>query len=675
MTKILITEDELIVRMHLQRIVKGLGYEVCGMAATKDEALEKAASAPPDVALMDIRLAQGTDGVETARELRARHDCEVIFITAYGDARTVDRTAEVGASGYLVKPFSNASVRAALQTARTTLGHRQRAKERESSLSSLFEQRKEAVLVVNERGSVLFASPGTTRATGRAPQEAVGRELGELLRAADTESALRLQTTIGNVLDSGTTQELECHPIALEGGVLEISLEITAVREEGQRPTGVMLTLQLPASELEPPLPETGADEPSSRAPAEVRERPFGAGTRLLVYSHDTFGLGHLRRCHNLVRQLGKDYPELSTLLVTGSPMVHRFDAPPGTDYLKLPAVRKVAPEQYEARSLSMSGESIHNLRSNLLLHTVKDFQPDVVLVDHSPLGMRGEMLPALRWLKERGGSKLILGLREIIDEPARVEATWREQGVYDVLRDLYDHLVVFGDPNVYETAHRYRLPDEVLSRTSYVGYVADHRPEAAGPERDPDAPPLVVVTAGGGDGGAAELIEPFLHMLRDDPPEGGLRAVVLTGPFVEPELKDRLHDLAEGLPATVKDFVPSTWELFREADLVLSTCGYNTMTELLVHARRSILVPRVLHREEQRIRARRMEELGLATCLHPEDVTPASMGTAIRAALAGPPALELARSEGRVPCDGARRFSEFCGTLSLGGAAHRASR
>ena len=136
-----------------------------------------------------------------------------------------------------------------------------------------------------------------------------------------------------------------------------------------------------------------------------------------------------------------------------------------------------------------------------------------------------------------------------------------------------------------------------------------------------------------------------------------------------------RLHDLAEGLSATVKDFVPSTWELFREADLVLSTCGYNTMTELLVHARRSILVPRVLHREEQRIRARRMEELGLATCLHPEDVTPASMGTAIRAALAGPPGLELARSEGRVPCDGARRFSEFCGTLSLGGAAHRASR
>ena len=69
------------------------------------------------------------------------------------------------------------------------------------------------------------------------------------------------------------------------------------------------------------------------------------------------------------------------------------------------------------------------------------------------------------------------------------------------------------------------------------------------------------------------------------------------------------------------------------------------------------------------------MEELGLATYLHPEDVTPASMGAAIRKALAGPPALAIARREGRLPCDGARRFAEFCGTLTLRTAAHRATR
>ena len=69
-----------------------------------------------------------------------------------------------------------------------------------------------------------------------------------------------------------------------------------------------------------------------------------------------------------------------------------------------------------------------------------------------------------------------------------------------------------------------------------------------------------------------------------------------------------------------------------------------------------------------------RMDELGLATCLHPEDVTPESMGKAIREALAQPPVLSLARREGRVPCDGAKRFSEFCGTLTISTAVSRAA-
>ncbi len=667
--KILITEDELIVRMHLQRIVKELGYEVVGTAASMDEALSAAEADPPDVALMDIHLAEGTDGVETARQLRKRHDCEIIFITAYADAQTVDRTADVEASGYLVKPFSNASVRATLQTAWTSRGHRQRAREREASLTSALERNNDSVLVANERGSILFASPGTTQVTGKAPHEACGRELGEVLRLSNPEDGLRLQEKIARVLDSGTTERMDGVEVdsPLEPGQrLPVDFGIQPVREEQKPPTGILLSFGVPSSvsTAQTSMGNTGAHEGSQ--PTQLREVPFGSGTRLLVYSHDTFGLGHLRRCHNLVRQLVRDHPDVSTLLVTGSPMVHRFDAPPGTDYLKLPAVRKVAPEQYEARSLAMSGASIQALRSNLLLHTVKDYAPDVVLVDHSPLGMRGEMLPAMRWLKEQGRCTLILGLREIIDDPDQVESTWKTQGIYDVLANLYDHVLVYGDPKVYETAREYRFPEDVLAKTQYMNYVADPRPAAEDSLRDPSVAPLVVVTAGGGDGGAGELIEPFLHMLRDDPPPGGLRAEILTGPFVEPALKEKLRAMAEGLPASVKDFVPSTWELFREADLVLSTCGYNTMTELLVHARRSILVPRVMHRSEQLIRARRMDELGLAQCLHPEDVTPQSIGQAVRKALAGPAALTLAREVGRIPCDGAKRFSEFCASLRI---------
>ena len=663
-SRILITEDELIVRMHLKSIVQELGHEVVGTAATKDEALAAAEAEPPDVVLMDIHLAEGTDGVETARELRERHDCEVVFITAYADSKTVDRTSEVEASGYLVKPFSNASVRAALQTAVNTRGQRQRAKAREASLTSALEQRNETVLVANQHGTVLFASPGTSRLTGLAPQASVGRELGEVFRPAGESGAALVTAAIARVLDSGEKSEVPRLEVPDPGGAgtVLVDLAVRAVREEGQRPTGVMLTIELPPDGT---APSQNGNAPGARPPA-----PFGKDTCLLVYSHDTFGLGHLRRCHNIVRQLGTDYPELSTLLVTGPPMVHRFVSPPGTDYLKLPAVRKVAPEQYEARSLSMSGSSIHALRTNLLLPTVRDYLPDVVLVDHSPLGMRGEMLPAMRWLKENTDCTLILGLRDIIDRPDAVERSWKEQGIYDVLREIYDHIVVYGAPEVFETGREYRFPDDVLAKTHYMNYVSDPRPGPTVDEPSPDGERLVVVTAGGGDGGAGELIEPFLTMLRDHPPEvpggGRLRAVVLTGPFVEPALKERLHELAQGLPADVKDFVPSTRELFQQADLCLSTCGYNTMTELLVNARRSILVPRVLHRDEQLIRARRMDELGLATCLHPDDVTPQVLSETIARALAAPAPLTEARRVGRVPFDGTECLSRFLGTLQV---------
>ena len=122
---ILIVEDELIVQMHLSGIVSGLGHRVSGTASSGAEALAAAAAMAPDLVLMDIRLANGDDGVETARQLRELYGCAVIFVTAYADMETIARTSDVLPAGYVVKPFTGAEVHAAITTALGTLARQQ----------------------------------------------------------------------------------------------------------------------------------------------------------------------------------------------------------------------------------------------------------------------------------------------------------------------------------------------------------------------------------------------------------------------------------------------------------------------------------------------------------------------------------------------------------------------
>jgi predicted glycosyltransferase len=387
----------------------------------------------------------------------------------------------------------------------------------------------------------------------------------------------------------------------------------------------------------------------------------------LLVYSHDTLGLGHLRRSLVLLRALCASHPRISALLVTGSPMAHRFPLPPGSDYVKLPAIRKTSPDRYEARSLSLTGSDIRTLRSNLILRTVRDYDPNVLLVDHSPVGSSRELLPALEWLSERGRCTRILGLRDIIDDPRVVVDSWRTGGIYEVLRSLYDHVVVYGSQAVYDPVERYEMPRDVVAKTRFVHYVCDHGEPVTPDERVSAGEPLVTVSIGGGDGGGESVIVPFLKMMREYASRIDFHAEILTGPLIPADLDTSFREMAQGLPVTLTSFVPSVASWYRRSDVVVSTAGYNTVVDQLAHARRGILVPRSLYRQEQVIRARRLEELGLAICLPPEEASPEMLFESITRARSDPEEpLTRARGRGVPPLDGAQRFASFCGTLDV---------
>ncbi len=652
--KILIVEDEMVVQLHLSRIVEELGYDVVGTAADRDEAIELATQEKPQLVLMDIHLASGTDGVETATRLVRDHDCAVIFISAYADQATVERTEQVGAAGYLVKPFTAAQVRAAIATAFASHGRLLREKDRTRSLTTMLQRMGGAVFVVDGEGKITFANQSASELTGWPVYKTYGRPFVEVVGAESLASQLAAAMAKVRNGEPGapTTVEVKDH----QGRTQLVDVAMELIQDADAPGQGLMLSLSrraVPAPVVAPAAPKVAA----------TVKRSFGKGTRMLVYSHDTFGLGHLRRCTALIKSICARYTEASVLLVTGSPMVHRYGMPQGSDYVKLPALVKVEAEKYEARSLQISGEAIRTLRSNLILHTVRDYQPNVLLVDHSPTGGKGELLPSLEWLHQRGGCQRILGLRDIIDDPSSVTELWSRTGVYDVLQKHYDHLVVYGNQNYYDPIASYQLPAAVAARARFVDYVCNTDDGSIDSSILPGKP-TVVVTIGGGDGGGETVIEPFLQMMRKYGDRIGFAAEVLTGPFVDTELEQRLRELAEDLPVRLRNFVPSTAAMLRRADLVIATAGYNTVTDVLSLARRAILIPRVLYRQEQWIRAKRLGDMGLVTCLHPDRVTVDSLFEAVQTTMQSEP-LVRARQAG-LPLDGASRFAEFCSTLTI---------
>lgn len=648
--RILIVEDEMIVQMHLVRIVSELGHEVTGVAASVVEAVQASELVPPDLVLMDIHLAGGGDGVEVARQICDRWDSTVVFLTAYADPTTIERTSSLGAAGYIVKPFTPDQVRAAVATA---LASRERNRKRTRSLASALSSVGDAIFVADETRRISFANPQAAELTGWGTGEACGRDLLEVVRPATREGERLLDEAVLKAQDGQPTTSLsDLEILTRQGEGFAVDCGIEPIHDDEEQGAGLIAMLR-----------RRGRRPVSPRA--RTAPSAFGDGSRILLYSHDTLGLGHLRRCLILLKSLCARHPRLSALLVTGSPIAHQFRLPPGSDYVKLPAVRKTSARQYESRSLSLGESDMQALRSNLVLRTARDFDPDVILVDHSPIGCGGEILPTLEWSREHGRSTNILGMRDIIDDPRSVISAWTAGGIYGVLEDLYDHVAVYSSREFYDPIERYEFPARTAAKTRFVHHVADLEP--SGSSVGAPAAPTVAVSIGGGDGGADIVLFPFLEMMRARQREIDFVAEILLGPLLSPGHEQRCRNLARGLPVTLRSFVASVAPLYRAAEIVVSTAGYNTVADQLAHSRRALLVPRVLYREEQAIRARRMEELGLAACLLPQDVTPDAMFEAIQRARTSPAEpLVRARELGFPPLDGASQLVRFCEALPI---------
>lgn len=364
----------------------------------------------------------------------------------------------------------------------------------------------------------------------------------------------------------------------------------------------------------------------------------------IMLYSHDSYGLGHIRRSLEIAQHLSERIPHASLIMLTGSMQAHAYALPERMEYIKLPALTKDAGGQYCSRLLPHTIDITLKLRQRIILESVRNLRPDILLVDKAPAGIRGELLPALQFLKTRlPSTRIILGMRDIEDHPDHVQAEWAKSGIMPLLKNTYHAILLYGSRTLYDPVKEYGLPRSVEKKVVTCGYVGRTQPSVSREDTRRDlalrSDRLVLVTPGGGDDGYP-LLKTYVTMLRKRfaSRRPDFDTLIVTGPLMSPEQHRRLQQAASPeLALTVLHFTPRLYEFLAAADLVVSMGGYNTVVEILTANQRGIIVPRIRPRLEQYIRAERLAAHGLIEMIHPDQLTPTSLFKAITQSLRQP--------------------------------------
>jgi predicted glycosyltransferase len=355
--------------------------------------------------------------------------------------------------------------------------------------------------------------------------------------------------------------------------------------------------------------------------------------------------------------------------MITGSPLGNDEISNEIAETIILPRVIKIDSEKYSSFDKDIPFDQMLQQRSDIILNIVKKFKPHLMLVDHSPLGMKQELLPALRWLKkENQETKIILGLRDILDDADHVHRVWLEEKVYDALTDLYDFIFIYGNQEFYDPTEEYQFPPAVRAKTRFVGYIADpvntRRSDLSNRAGDSEKK-SILVTIGGGEWMGDTIIGTYLKMLFEFQESFDFRSVIVTGPFIPEQLWKRFKDAAADLPVEIYKFSPDLNRFYEISDLVIATGGYNTIGDILSYGRKALIIPRVKFRREQQIRAQRLSSWNMCRILNSAEINPTGLySEIIRMLNDNNMEKEISRGIARIGLNGTENLIRYIGKI-----------
>ena len=347
----------------------------------------------------------------------------------------------------------------------------------------------------------------------------------------------------------------------------------------------------------------------------------------ILMYSHDTYGLGHIRRTMAIASHLLG--PRINILILTGSPIAGRFSFADQIDFVRIPGMIKKTNDEYLPLSIKINPRHALDIRKNIITATAKTFQPHLFIVDKEPLGLKKEVLPTLQWLRRcRPDTRSILGLRDIMDDAETVKKDWREKKVYEHLKTLYSEIWIYGIQDFYDPIKEYDISEAISRKIHFTGYIPRKIPgkDAVNKIKKElglkNSEKLVVVTTGGG-GDGYRVMDTYLATLEsfaDAPP---FKSVLITGPFMPKQERSDVFKRARRLGVRTYHFYRQMEKIFSAADIVVSMGGYNTLCEILGQGTISLVIPRETPRQEQIIRARAFHRKNLVDYIPWSEFTP----------------------------------------------------
>ncbi|WP_460032251.1 glycosyltransferase family protein [Megalodesulfovibrio paquesii] len=346
----------------------------------------------------------------------------------------------------------------------------------------------------------------------------------------------------------------------------------------------------------------------------------------ILMYSHDTYGLGHIRRTLAIASQLVGE--GVNILILTGSPIVGRFNVPEGIDFVRIPGMIKKSNTVYLPHSIKVNARHALHIRRNIITATARAFDPSLFIVDKVPLGLKREVAPTLNWFrKTRPQTKVILGLRDILDDAESTRQEWEERGDLEAMDKLYSEIWVYGMQELYDPIKEYGIPESISKKMRFTGYIPrfSFKKAATCPPQNlsrnnSDKLRVLVTIGGGGDG--FPVLDTYLRMV-EQTPDLPFRSSIVCGPFLQPELRDELAMRAKAVGVYFTNFVKKMEKQLLQADLVVGMGGYNTICEILSQRKPCLIIPRDNPRREQLIRAQIFKEHGLADYLPWGELTP----------------------------------------------------
>lgn len=359
----------------------------------------------------------------------------------------------------------------------------------------------------------------------------------------------------------------------------------------------------------------------------------------ILMYSHDTYGLGHIRRTMAIANHLRDSNTNI--LILTGSPIAGRFSFPEQVDFVRIPGMVKKTNDEYQSLSIRIDEKQALKIRTNIIKVTAKTFQPDLFIVDKEPLGLKREVLPTLKWLKKNlPNSRTVLGLRDVLDDSKTIQKDWKQRRVYHYLDTLYDEIWIYGEKHVYNPIVEYQIPANVEKKVFFTGYIPRKkigisiRSKVRNQFRVLEDDTFILVTTGGG-GDGCEVLDKYILMHEYFPATLPFKSLIITGPFMPKRKREELRSRAKQHGIEVLPFHPRLEDLLKAADLVISMGGYNTFCEILTQKTPALIIPRESPRLEQLIRAKCMKKQELIDFIPWTEVSPTVLRQKIVSVLA----------------------------------------